>query len=130
VKNNKVEGVIFISQAIIPNITPLITVSRDDAISLLLSSIALEEIGLSHIINVEGEKLQYVLGTLPGITGPGATISDILNVNASVQDTLRALTQKEFILSSKLDSVLTAQNITGPTGATGPTGPSGGPPGC
>ncbi|GGH40524.1 hypothetical protein [Paenibacillus segetis] len=58
------------SQANIPNITPSINVTREDAINLLLSSVALEEIGLSHIINAEGENLQYVLGTLPGVTMP------------------------------------------------------------
>ncbi|MED0970837.1 hypothetical protein [Bacillus paramycoides] len=39
------------SQANIPNITPTITLTREDAINLLLSSIALEELGLAHIIN-------------------------------------------------------------------------------
>lgn len=43
----------------IPNITPKISLERCDTINLLLSSIALEEIGLSHILNAEGEKLQY-----------------------------------------------------------------------
>lgn len=57
------------SQANLPNITPTISIARDDAVNLLLSSIAMEELGLSHIINAEGEKLQYILGTLPGVTG-------------------------------------------------------------
>lgn len=117
------------SQPNVPNITPTITLTRDDAINLLLSSIAMEELGLSHIINAEGEKLQFVLGTLPGVTAPGVTISDLLNVNASVQNTLKAITQKEFLLASKLENVLSAPSLVGPTGATGPTGPSGGPPG-
>ncbi|MEK3731055.1 MULTISPECIES: hypothetical protein [unclassified Paenibacillus] len=86
------------SQSNIPNITPVITVSRDDAINLLLSSIAMEELGLSHIINAEGEKLQYVLGTLPGLTGPGATLSDLLLMNESVRSTLQDLTKKEWLL--------------------------------
>lgn len=54
------------SQANIPNITPEISLTRDDAINLLLSSIAMEQIALSHILHAEGEKLQFVLGTLPG----------------------------------------------------------------
>jgi hypothetical protein len=48
----------------IPNITPLISVTTEQTIPLLLSSIALEELALAHIINAEAEKLQFVLGTL------------------------------------------------------------------
>ncbi|MED0970835.1 hypothetical protein [Bacillus paramycoides] len=70
------------SQANIPNITPTITLSRDDAINLLLASIALEELGLSHIINSEAEKIQYTIGTLPGLSGT-VSISDILSINQS-----------------------------------------------
>ncbi|GAV13094.1 exosporium glycoprotein BclB-related protein [Paenibacillus sp. NAIST15-1] len=112
------------SQSNIPNITPIISVTRDDAINLLLSSIALEELGLSHIINAEGEKIQFALGTLPGVTSPPATISDILLVNQSVRDTIQDLTKKEFLLQNKLDSILSTPISVGPTGPTGPTGPS------
>jgi hypothetical protein len=44
-----------LSQSNLPNITPTITLSREDAISLIISSIAMEELGLSHILNAEGE---------------------------------------------------------------------------
>jgi hypothetical protein len=118
------------SQANLPNITPTITLSRDDAISLLISSIAMEELGLSHIINAEGEKLQYILGTLPGVSAPDVTISDILNVNESVLATMRESVKKEWLLSSKLDSILNAPTLIGPAGATGSTGPAGGPVGA
>ncbi|GBF78377.1 hypothetical protein PA598K_07016, partial [Paenibacillus sp. 598K] len=117
------------SQSNIPNITPLITITRDQAINMLLSSIALEELGLSHIINAEGEKIQFALGTLPGVTSPSATIDDILNVNASVRDTIREITRNEWVLQNKLESILSTPISVGPTGATGPTGPSGGLPG-
>ncbi|TVX94088.1 collagen-like triple helix repeat-containing protein [Paenibacillus agilis] len=117
------------SQSNIPNITPIISVTRDDAITLLLSSIALEELGLSHILNAEGEKLQYVLGTLPGVTSPPATISDVLTMNESVRNTIRELTKKEYLLDSKLNSILNTPISIGPTGPPGPTGPTGGPPG-
>ena len=45
-----------------PNIDP--PIQREDAVNQILSSIAMEELGLSHILNAEGEKLQYILGTL------------------------------------------------------------------
>jgi hypothetical protein len=51
-----------------PNITPSNMLTRDDAINLRLSSIALEELGMSHIIHTKGEKLQFVIGILPGVT--------------------------------------------------------------
>ncbi len=38
-------------------------IQREDAVNQILSSIAMEELGLSHILNAEGEKLQYILGT-------------------------------------------------------------------
>lgn len=96
------------SQANVPNITPVITLTRAEAFNLLLASIALEELGLSHIINAEGEKIQFALGTLPGVTSPPATISNILAVNASVQQTISAITKKELVLLDKLENVLDA----------------------
>ncbi|MGK5509973.1 collagen-like triple helix repeat-containing protein [Brevibacillus formosus] len=111
------------SQANIPNITPTITVSRDDAINLLLTSIAIEELSLGHIIHAEAEKLQYAIGTLPGLTVP-ASVSDLLLVNASVRQTLQDVAKKEILLQSKLDNILSVPSsstggITGATGATG-----------
>jgi hypothetical protein len=93
------------SQANLPNITPSITVTRDDAVNLILTSIAMEELGLSHIINAEGEKLQFVLGTLPGVTPPKATLNDLFAVNSSIRETLREINKKEFVLLNKLDLI-------------------------
>ena len=105
---------------------PIISnMSRDDAINLILTSIAMEELGLSHVLNAEGEKLQYVLGTLSGITGPGATVQDVLDVNSSVKNLLTQAATNQQILSSKMQAALSASNITGATGATGATGPAG-----
>ena len=93
------------SQANIPNITPAITISRSDVINLLLASIALEELGLAHIINAEAEKIQYALGTLPGLS-PSATLGQILAVNESVSDMLDLVIKKELLLESKLKQVI------------------------
>lgn len=92
------------SNPTIPNISPIISITRDDVINLLLASIAMEELGLAHIINAEGEKIQYALGTLPGLTSP-ATLAEILQVNSSVQDTLSMAIQKELLLDNKLKQV-------------------------
>lgn len=101
----------------IPNITPQISITRDDAINLLLISMAMEELSLSHLVNAEAEKIQYVLGTLPGLEAP-ATISDVLQTNASVRSVLAATIQKELIIEDKLEQVLNAA-ASPPTGGRG-----------
>ncbi|MED3332538.1 collagen-like protein [Bacillus velezensis] len=113
------------SQPNLPNTTPVVTLSRDDTINLLLSSIAMEELGMAHILNAEGEKIQYALGAIPGLTGPPSSLADILNLNESVRDTLDSLMKQELLLGSKLDSISNIPTLAGPTGATGPTGPTG-----
>nr|WP_276590820.1 collagen-like protein [Bacillus velezensis] len=85
----------------------------------------MEELGMAHILNAEGEKIQYALGTIPGLTGPPSSLADILNLNESVRDTLDSLMKQELLLGSKLDSISNIPTLAGPTGATGPTGPTG-----
>ena len=116
------------SQPSFPNVSPAIT--RDEAVNLILTSIAMEELGLSHIINAEGEKIQYVLGTIPGISGAPSTVNDVLAVNDSVRDVLDSVAQNQLSLNAKMRNVLGfngtgATGATGPAGATGATGPAG-----
>ncbi|MED5048159.1 collagen-like protein [Bacillus siamensis] len=113
------------SQPNVPNITPVVTHSRDDTIDLLLSSIAMEELGMAHILNAEGEKIQYALGTIPGLTGPPSSLADISNLNESVRHTLDSLMKQELLLGSKLDSTSNTPALAGPTGPTGITGATG-----
>lgn len=117
------------SQPNIPDITPSISVTRDDAINLLLLSIAMEELGWAHIVNAEGEKIQYALGTLPGLEDD-VTLDDVLKVNDSVLETLAAIMRKEFVLDNKLKQVvsLIPKGVNGTEGPPGPEGPAG-PPG-
>ncbi|MFB5677415.1 hypothetical protein ACE3NQ_30410 [Paenibacillus terreus] len=100
------------SQANLPNITPAFSLTREDAINLIISSIAMEELGLSHILNAEGEKLQYVLGTLPGVSVPAPTLSDLLAINNSIRKTLKETTKKEWVLSNKLEMALKASKCS------------------
>lgn len=89
----------------IPNITPNISLTREDSIMLLLSSIAMEEMALSHIINAEAEKLQYVLGTLHDQPGD-YTLEDIMKVNKSAYRMMNSVTLKEILLQVKLSNVM------------------------
>ncbi|MFY0784112.1 beta-propeller fold lactonase family protein [Peribacillus simplex] len=93
----------------IPNITPTISVTVEQTIPLLLSSIALEELALAHIINAEAEKLQFVLGTLPtgtALSPAVVSLADLLAVDSSVQRTLRDVIKKEMLLEFKFENVL------------------------
>lgn len=90
----------------IPNVTPSINLSRQDVISLLLASIAFEELGLAHIINAEAEKIQAVVGTLPNTDLTATTISDLLATNKSVNDVLKTVVKKEMLLQFKLEDIL------------------------
>ena len=106
-----------------PNIDP--PIQREDAVNQILSSIAMEELGLSHILNAEGEKLQYILGTLPGLSGPAATVEDVLSANESVRNLLKTAVQNQLFLKSKMQGALEASPMQGPTGPAGPAGPAG-----
>lgn len=48
----------------IPDIKPNVSITRDNGINIILSSIGMEELALSHFMNAEAEKIQYVIGTL------------------------------------------------------------------
>lgn len=114
--------------------------TRQDGVNQVIASIASEELALSHILNAEGEKIQYAVGSLPGLTGP-ASIAEVLEVNQRVDNLLCTVLENQILLNGKLADALNAPVFFGPTGpvgsmgaegpATGPTGPTGpiGPPG-
>lgn len=82
-----------------PVITPSST-SRAQAINDLMESIALQETGLSHIINAEGEKIQAVVAM------NNVCFNELIAVNESVRDTLSAIAEFEQILYDKLSILL------------------------
>lgn len=79
--------------------------TREEALTMILASIAMEELALSHILNAEGEKLQYILGTLPGAK-PCAGPQEVLAVNRSVTALVEAVTQNQLLLKNKMERVL------------------------
>ncbi len=70
--------------------------TRCQAITDIISSVALEQAALSHILNAEGEKLQKVVEC-------ETTPAQMLEVNKSVQTTVSAITRLEMVLQAKLE---------------------------
>lgn len=104
----------------IPDVDASIDITLEGAVNLLLASIAFEELGLAHIINAEAEKIQYVLGTIEGQTPPNPppTIDDLLEINRSVDLTLRNVIKNQMLLQFKLEDTLTISTTTTSTTTT------------
>lgn len=83
----------------IPDINPDIILNKCQSINLLLSSIAMEEIALSHILNAEGEKLQHL------IKKENISSNQLLKVNDQVNDLLKSVIKSQILLQIKLEEV-------------------------
>ncbi len=99
------------SMPTIPTIDPSISVTRDDAINIILSSIGMEELSLAHILNAEAEKIQFALGTLETAT-EAASLDDIMKVNSSAKKMLRDVIKNQMLIGMKMeDTVELAQMV-------------------
>ena len=92
----------------IPNIEPTISLERGDVVNLLIASVALEELGLAHIINAEAEKIQFILGTLAGTEAepPVVTFEQIIELNTEVGRILTKVIAEEILLAIKLQDAV------------------------
>lgn len=91
------------SMPTIPNITPIINITREKAINMLMASIAMEEMGLSNIINAESEKIKYVLNQHHCNS---ATIQEVKDINQSVEKVMRSIMKIQFLLQDKLENII------------------------
>lgn len=78
-----------------PVITPS-TTTRNQAITDIIQSVALEETALSHILNAEGEKIQKMVAM------KDVSAEVLLATNKSVESMVNAVSRLEMILHSKL----------------------------
>ncbi len=78
---------------------PTSPITMCQAVIDLLESIALEETGLSHILNAEGEKIQAAIAYCEG------DICKMLEVNDSVTGLVHAITSLELVLKDKLELI-------------------------
>lgn len=79
-----------------PVITPG-TGSREQSITDLIQSVALQETALSHILNAEGEKMQAVIAM------PGTSHEQMMELNASVNKLVNSITRLEMLFHAKLE---------------------------
>lgn len=84
----------------LPDIDPNIKQDACKSIDLLLSSIALEEISLSHLLNAEAEKLQCFLKTDP------KCLNSFIKINNSVNQMLRTIVKSQILLHFKLEDLI------------------------
>ena len=79
--------------------------TQQEALVDLLVSIALEETGLAHIINAEGEKIQAVAGLLEN---QQISPEEAIDQQEAISKTLRMPIKKQMLLQFKLEDVLDA----------------------
>ncbi|MDR0292754.1 MAG: hypothetical protein LBH95_01205 [Oscillospiraceae bacterium] len=79
-----------------PEFPKLSHLTRDEAINSILTSIAMEEAALSHILNAEGEKIQHVLAD------KCADIQKVMNINQSVTSLIDRIIDLQIILKNKM----------------------------
>ena len=78
--------------------------TREQALTMIIASIAMEECALSRIMEAEGEKLRCILDKLD----PPCGEQKILEVNCSISKLLDMVAQNQLILRSKLALALEA----------------------
>ncbi len=70
--------------------------TRCQAITDIITSVALEQTALSHIINAEGEKIQKIVRN-------AESAGEMLAVNKSVRSMVNAISRLEMVLQGKLE---------------------------
>lgn len=92
------------SQPSIPNITPTISITKKETISLLLSSIAMSELAISHILNAEAEKIQSFVHHAQH-SGCVKT-KDYIRFNTSVSNLIEDVNLEQWLGLNKMDRII------------------------
>ncbi|MFI3206474.1 MAG: hypothetical protein R3Y33_04440 [Clostridia bacterium] len=90
----------------IPDLNPNLSVQRDDALNIILSSIGMEELSMAHLLNAEAEKIQFALGTLETAEGKAATLDQILETNRNAGRMVRDVIKNQMLLTMKMEDTV------------------------
>ena len=71
--------------------------TREQAITDIIESVALQEAALAHILNAEGEKMQAIIAM------PDVTAEQLMQLNQSVTKMINTVTRLEMVLQAKLE---------------------------
>ena len=89
----------------IPDISPIVDVSREDAINLQLVATGLQELSLAHIMNTQAEYMQFALGMSEASKAP-MTIAQILEVSRATRRMLRQTTRQQMLLTMNVEDLV------------------------
>lgn len=79
----------------------------DEAINLLITSIAFEEFALSNVINAEAEKIQFVLEpSKDHRPKEPVNIEQLIQLNKEVGKVLKKVIDKEIVLEFMLEDAI------------------------
>ena len=95
--------------------------SREKAIDAILTSIAMEETALSHIITAESEKIQFAINQAKN--KPECDLCSVLKVNKSVESVLDKVNDMQILLKNKLRIAANFVPVPGPPSVSVPPGP-------
>jgi len=102
----------------IPDITPDINITFEEAINLLLTSIAMEEVSLSKLIDAETNK---ILSVINDCKPKGYALHDAILINKSVDETIKNIIKLQMLLQFKLENIKEILPITSTTTTTSTT---------
>jgi len=80
---------------------PETILTREQAINAILTSIAMEEAALSHIINAEGEKIQQAIEHAKS-KGNCSGMRELLEINESAAKVIEQINDLQMLLKNKL----------------------------
>ena len=71
--------------------------TRDQAVTDLILSVALQEAALAHIMNAEGEKMQKIIAM------DNVDVDELMKLNKSVTQLISAISRLEMLFTAKLE---------------------------